>query len=188
MYRKLVIATLAAALTAPALAAESYTVDSRHTYPMYELDHWGWSLQRGRFNETSGKITLDRESKTGTVDITMKAASIDTGLAKWNEVMKSEEFFDAEKFPVITFKAAKIVFNGDKPGSVPGELTIKGITKPVTLEILRFGCGPNPVNKKEICGADSTATIKRSQFNITKYVPGIADDVKLMLNVEASKD
>jgi len=188
MRNKVLFALLACALAAPALGAESYTVDSRHTYPMYEIDHWGWSLQRGRFNKTSGKITLDREAKTGTVDVTISAASISTGLDKWDEQMRSEEFFDAGKHPDITFKASKIVFDGDKPASVPGELTIKGVTRPATLEIHRFGCRPNPVNKKEVCGADTSTTIKRSEFGIVKYVPGIADEVKLIVSVEAFKD
>jgi polyisoprenoid-binding protein YceI len=188
MCKKVLFALLGAALSAPAIAAESYTLDSRHTYPLYEVDHWGWSLQRGRFNKTTGKITLDREAKTGTVDVTINAASISTGLDKWDEQMRGEDFFDAEKYPSITFKAAKMVFNGDKPVSVPGELTMKGVTRPVTLEVARFGCRPNPVNKKEVCGADTTATIKRSEFGIVKYVPGIADEVKLILSVEAFKD
>jgi polyisoprenoid-binding protein YceI len=188
MRKKILITLLGGLLGAPAMAAESYTVDPRHTYPMYEVDHWGWSLQRGRFTKTSGKITLDREAKTGTVDVTISAASVSTGLDKWDEQMRSEEWFDAEKHPEITFKAAKIVFNGDKPASVPGELTIRGVTRPATLEVARFGCRPNPVNKKEVCGADTSTVIKRSEFGILKYLPGIADEVRLLVSVEAFKD
>src|SRR5512139_2758280 len=120
MFKKSVpVLLLGAALAAPAYSADSYTVDSRHTWPQYEIMHLGFSTQRGRFDETSGKITLDRAAKTGTVNIVIKSASIDTGLEKWNEHMKSEDFFNAAKFPEITFKADKIVFEGDAPASVP---------------------------------------------------------------------
>jgi polyisoprenoid-binding protein YceI len=185
---KILFAALALALAAPAIGAESYTVDPRHTYPMWEINHYGWSTQRGRFNEATGKIVLDRSAKTGSVEIAIKTASVDTGIAKWDEHMMSEDFFNAAKFPTINFKASKIVFNGDKPASVPGELTLVGVTKPVTLTISGFGCGTNPVNKKEICGADAYATIKRSEFGIMKYLPGISDEVKLVINVESVRD
>jgi polyisoprenoid-binding protein YceI len=185
---KILLAALAAAFATPAIGAESYTVDSRHTYPMWEISHYGWSTQRGRFNEVSGKIVLDRAAKTGNVEIAIKTASVDTGIAKWDEQMMSEDFFNAAKFPTISFKASKIVFSGDKPASIPGELTLVGVTKPVTLTVTGFGCGTNPVNKKEICGADAYAAIKRSDFGIVKYLPGISDEVRLVINVESVKD
>jgi polyisoprenoid-binding protein YceI len=181
-------AVLGLAVCAPAFSADTYAVDTRHTYPMYEVSHFGWSTQRGRFNEASGKIVLDRAAKTGSVAISIKTASVDTGIAKWDEHMVSEDFFNAAKFPTIDFKASKIVFDGDKPASVPGELTLLGVTKPVTLTVTAFGCGTHPVNKKEVCGADAHATIKRSEFGMTKYLPGISDEVKLVLNVEAFKE
>jgi polyisoprenoid-binding protein YceI len=188
MSKKSLFAVLAAALAAPVYAADSYSVDPRHTYPQYEIMHLGFSTQRGRFNEASGKILLDRAAKTGSVNIVIKTASIDTGIDKWDEHMKSEDFFNAAKFPEMTFKADKIVFEGDKPASVPGQFTLLGVTKPVTLTLSHFGCGPHPINKKEVCGADATATIKRSEFGMTKYLPGIGDEVKLSINVEAFKD
>jgi polyisoprenoid-binding protein YceI len=186
--KQILFTVLGLALAAPALSAESYIVDPRHTYPMWEVNHFGWSTQRGRFNEASGKIVLDRAAKTGSVDIAIKTASVDTGIAKWDEHMMSEDFFNAAKFPTINFKASKIVFNGDKPASVPGELTLLGVTKPVTLTITGFGCGLNPVNKKEVCGADAYATIKRSEFGMMKYLPGVSDEVRLVINVESFKD
>jgi polyisoprenoid-binding protein YceI len=188
MTKKIVFALLASALAAPAYAADSYTVDSRHTWPMYEIMHLGFATQRGRFNETTGKILLDRAAKNGSVNIVIKAASIDTGLDKWDEHMKSEDFFNAAKHPEISFKSDKIVFEGDKPASVPGQFTLLGVTKPVTLTLTHFGCGPHPLTKKEVCGADASTTIKRSEFGMTKYLPGIGDEVKLVINVEAMKD
>jgi len=186
--KKILFAALGLALSAAAFSADSYTVDPRHTYPMWEVNHFGWSTQRGRFNGATGKIVLDRAAKTGSVEIVIKTASVDTGIAKWDEQMMGEDFFNAAMFPTIEFKASKIVFDGDKPVSVPGELTLLGVTKPVTLTITGFGCGTNPVNKKQVCGADAYATIKRSEFGIMKYLPSISDEVKLVINVESFKD
>jgi polyisoprenoid-binding protein YceI len=188
MTKKPLFALLGAMLAAPAFAADSYTVDPRHTWPQYEIMHLGFSTQRGRFNETTGKIVLDRAAKNGSVDISISTASIDTGLDKWDEHMRSEDFFNAAKFPTISFKSDKVVFNGDKPASIPGQFTLLGVTKPVTLTVNHFNCGPHPINKKEVCGADASTTIKRSEFGMTKYLPGIGDEVKLVINVEAFKD
>jgi polyisoprenoid-binding protein YceI len=169
-------------------AADSYTVDPRHTHPSYEISHFGWSTQRGRFDEASGKISLDRAAKTGSVEVTIQVASVSTGVAKLDDHLKSEDFFNAAKFPTMTFKSKTVHFNGDKPSAVDGDFTLLGVTKPVTLAISAFQCAPNPFLKKDACGADATATIKRSEFGMTKYVPGLGDDVKLVINVEAIKD
>jgi polyisoprenoid-binding protein YceI len=187
--KKTMFAILAAAVAAPALAAtETYTLDSRHTFPSFEVSHLGYSTQRGRFNKTTGKITLDRQAKTGSVEIVMDANSIDTGLEKLEEVMRSDEFFNAEKYPTLTFKSKSVKFNGDKPATIEGELTMLGVTKPVTLTVNSFQCGVHPINKKELCGADASAVIKRSEYGMTKYVPGVSDDVKLLIQIEAFKD
>jgi len=186
---KAILATLAAAAAFPALAApESYTVDSRHTFPSFEVNHLGFSTQRGRFNKTTGKITLDREARTGTVEIEIEAASVDTGLDKLEEHLVGEDFFNVAKHPTLTFKSRSMTFSGDKPSSVAGDFTMLGVTKPVTLTISAFNCGVHPINKKNVCGADASATLKRSEFGMTKYVPGVSDEVKLQIQVEAFKD
>ena len=187
-FRLGIAAVASIMFSAPLLAADSYTVDPGHTHPSYEISHFGWSTQRGRFDKASGKITLDRAGKTGTVDISIDVASVSTGVAKLDDHLKSEDFFNAAKFPSMTFKSKTVHFSGEKPASVDGELTLLGVTKPVTLTIAAFQCAPNPFVKKEACGADATAMIKRSDFGMTKYVPGLGDDVKLLINVEALKD
>ncbi|HSD61312.1 MAG TPA: YceI family protein [Burkholderiales bacterium] len=185
---KILLAILAASVAAPALAAESYTLDSRHTYPSFEVNHLGFSTQRGRFNKTSGRIVLDRQAKTGSVDVVIEAASVDTGLDKLEEHLRGEEFFNAEKFPTLSFKSRAVTFSGDKPATVEGDFTLLGVTRPVTLTITAFNCGVHPLTRKDLCGADATATIKRSEFGMTKYVPGVGDEVKLSIQVEATKD
>ncbi|MCW5622093.1 MAG: polyisoprenoid-binding protein [Burkholderiales bacterium] len=182
------VTLLAVAVAAPALAAETYTIDPNHTLPVYEINHFGWSTQRGRFNKVSGKITLDRSAKTGSMQVTIDVASVDSGVAKLDEHLTSEDFFDVAKHPTMSFKADKIVFEGDKPKSVPGQFTLLGVTKPLTLTINSFHCAHNAFAKKDACGADAVATIKRSDFGMDTYLPGLGDEVKLLINVEAFKD
>ena len=159
-----------------------------HTHPSYEINHFGWSTQRGRFDNVTGTITLDRAAKTGSVEVTIDANSVSTGVGKLDEHLKSEDFFNVGKYPTITFKASKIAFDGDVPASVPGQITILGVTKPTTLTITHFACGLHPMLKKDVCGAEASTTIKRSEFGMTKYVPALGDDVKLLINVEAFKE
>lgn len=178
-----------AAVTAPALAAPAgYTVDPNHTFPVFEVDHLGFSTQRGRFNKTSGRITLDTAARQGSVDVTIDAASIDMGFAKWNDNMRGENYFNTDVHPTITFKADRLVFDGERPVSAEGSLTMLGVTRPVTLTINRFRCAPHPLNKRETCGADVVATLKRSEFGMTKYIPSVGDDVRLLIAVEAFRE
>ncbi len=183
------IVVLAAALSwVPGWAADSYAIDSRHTHPSYEINHFGWSTQRGRFDNVSGTITLDRAAKTGSVEVSIDASSVSTGVGKLDEHLKSEDFFNVAKYPTISFKAISIAFDGDVPASVPGQITILGVTRPATLTITHFSCGLHPMLKKDVCGAEASTSIKRSDFGMTKYVPALGDDVKLLINVEAFKE
>lgn len=189
MKKSLISALLfAAVLPLSAQAAESYTVDPMHTYPHFSISHLGFSTMQGRFDKTSGKITLDRAAKTGTVNIEIEAASISTGLAKRDDHLRSPDFFNAAEFPKITYKANSIKFKGDTPVSVEGNLTMLGVTKPVTLSIDAFKCGTNPMAKKDECGAAASAQIKRSDFGMKYGLPGVGDDVKLAFEIEAFKD
>ena len=185
---KIVAISLAGFVSVPALAAESFTVDSRHTFPVFEVNHLGFSTQRGRFNKTSGKITLDAAARNGSIDITIDAASIDMGLDEWDKYMRSEDFFHTEKFPTMTFKSNKVIFEGDKPVAAEGEFTMLGVTRPVKLIVLNYTCGVHPLNKKGLCGADVTTTVRRSEYGMKKYLPAISDDVKISIPVEAFRD
>lgn len=188
MKRTPLLLSLATALAAPAFAADSYTVDVRHTFPVFEVSHLGFSTQRGRFNKTEGKISLDLAARSGAVDLTIDAASIDMGIEKWDEHMKSDEFFNVAKFPTITFKSDKLVFNGDKVVAAEGTLTLLGVAKPVKLAVANFVCADHPIIKKPLCAADISTTIKRSEFGMTKLVPAVGDEVKLVVPIEAYKD
>jgi polyisoprenoid-binding protein YceI len=190
MKRLIFPAAFAALLTALPAAAEpeAFTLDPDHTFPFYEIGHVGYSFQRGRFDKTSGKIVIDRVAKTGSADITIEVASVDSGVPKLDQHLKSEEFFNAARFPQMTFKADRFEFDGDKLRSASGELTIAGVSRPVTLTASYFNCAPHPMNKKMTCGADFSTRIKRSDYGIEYGLPLLADDVLLRINVEAIKD
>ncbi len=170
-------------------APVTYNIDPAHTYPAFEADHLGGlSLWRGKINSTSGKIVLDQAAKSGSVEVTMDMKTIDFGHDKMNAHAQSADIFDVEKFPTATFKGALAKFNGDNPTEVQGELTLHGVTKPVTLKLNQFLCKPHPMSKKEMCGADAEAHINREDFGIGYgKAAGFKMDVKLLISVEAGK-
>jgi len=179
---------LAALFAVPAFAADSYTIDPTHTWPTFEVNHLGYSTQRGRFNKSSGKITLDIAAKKGSVDLTIDTDSLDMGFAKWDEHMKSQEFFYVALYPTIRFTSDKLVFDGDKVVGAEGNFTLLGTTRPLTLRVEHFNCAPHPMTRKMHCGADVSATISRTQFGMAKFVPMVGDEVKLFSPIEADKD
>jgi polyisoprenoid-binding protein YceI len=171
-----------AAIAAPV----TYQIDPAHTYPSFAADHFGGvSIWRGKATKTSGSIVLDQAAKSGSVDIIVDAASIDFGHAKLNEHAKSAELFDVAKYPMITYKGTLGGFKGGAPTEVDGQITMHGVTKPLKLTLNQFKCMQNPMLKKEVCGADASATLDRSQFGIdygAKY--GFKMEVKLQIQVE----
>ena len=140
-----------------------------------------------RFNKTTGTVTLDSAAKTGAVDISIDMTSVDTGFEVFNGHIQGADFLDTATFPKATFVSTKVTFAGDKPATVEGKLTIKGITKPVTLTVTSFQAMPHPMLKKDAIGANATATIKRSDFGAGKYAPYVGDEVTLDIALEAVK-
>ncbi|MGR8981168.1 MAG: YceI family protein [Gammaproteobacteria bacterium] len=171
-----------------AAAADFYTVDSRHTFPSFEISHLGFSIQRGRFNETSGKVMLDPKAGKGSVDIAINTASISTGLAELEKHLRGEDFLDAAKYPQIKFISDKLSFSGEKLVAVDGNLTLHGVTRPVRLAVDHFHCGLNMIRMVQTCGANATTAIKRSDFGVDKYVPAVGDEVRIQIQIEAVKD
>lgn len=176
-----------ALMTGSAIAAPvTYDVDPNHTFPSFEADHFGGlSVWRGKFDKSSGTIVIDKDKGSGTVDITIDAASIDFGHAKLNDHAKSAEIFDVAKYPTATYKGTLAKFKDGAPTEVEGQLTLHGVTKPVKLTINQFKCMVNPMSKKEVCGADASATFNRSDFGVNfgdKY--GFKQEVKLQIQVE----
>ena len=157
----------AAALAAAIAAPTTYNLDPTHTYPSFEADHFGGvSVWRGKFTKTTGTVVLDRAAKTGTVDVTIDATSIDTGDAALDKHVRSDEFLDADKYPTATYKGTSIRFDGDKPVEVIGQFTLHGVTKPLNLKIDSFKCFQNPMLKREVCGADAKAEFNRADYGV----------------------
>ena len=186
---RIALASMTVLVSAGAFAAPvTYILDPAHTYPSFEADHMGGlSLWRGKFTTSSGKVVYDKAAKTGSINVTVDVNSIDFGMPKLNEHAKSAELFDVAKFPTATFSGKFTKFNGASPAEAEGTLTMHGVSKPLTLTINSFLCKPNPMSKKEVCGADASATFNRSDFGVSfgdKY--GFKQEVKLQIQVEGS--
>jgi polyisoprenoid-binding protein YceI len=182
------LAVALATLSGTALAApETYTIENNHSFPRFSYSHFGYSKQLSRFDNTTGTIVIDREAKTGSVDVTINTTSVDTGSTLFNQHIQAEDFLDTAKYPTATFKSTKVNFKGDQPVSVEGNLTLKGVTKAVTLQIDSFLQMPHPISKKDALGANASTKVKRTDFNMGKYAPYVGDEVTIDIAVEATK-
>ena len=182
------IAALALALAGPAFAAAvSYTVDPNHTYPSFEADHMGISVWRGKMNKNSGTIVLDKATGAGSVDIAIDLASIDFGQEQLNAWARGKDFFDVKKHPKAIYKGRFDGTGADgMPTQVLGELSLHGVTKPVTLKLTQLKCIPHPLYKREMCGADASASFDRDAFGLDMgKAYGFKMDVTLRIQVEA---
>jgi polyisoprenoid-binding protein YceI len=182
---------------AAAAAPESFTVDPHHTFPYFEVIHLNTSIVRGRFDKTAGKMTLDTAAKTGTIELTVQTASLTTGdndkedrPRSRDEHLRSPDFFNVTEFPTMTFKGRAVKFNGDAPAEIQGELTLLGVTKPLTLTMLRWHCGPDPRSqgKRYFCGGNATGSFKRSDYGMKFIVGPVSDEVNLWMSMEAFRD
>ena len=169
-------------------APETYVIDTTHTLPRFSYSHFGYSTQLSRFDKTSGKIVLDRQAKTGSVDVTVDTTSVNTGSALFNEHIQGPDFLDTARYPTMSFQSSALKFDGDQLISAEGTLTLKGISKPVTLTVTSFKCMPHPMLKKDACGANAETVVKRTDFNMGKYAPNVGDDVTVTIPVEAVKE
>jgi polyisoprenoid-binding protein YceI len=176
-----------AAVALPAAAApETYAIDPAHTYPSLEFPHMGISVWRGKFTRTRGTVVLDRAARTGEVDITVEADSIDFGQRTMNQVALGSEWLNVELHPTLRY-GGPIRFEGDVPAAVQGRLTLLGVTKPVELRIQSFKCIPHPVFRREVCGADASGSLDRSEFGLTQSVGAGGEKITLRIQVEALK-
>ncbi len=167
-----------------AAAEQQFKIDPDHTYPSFEFPHMGISVWRGKFDKTSGTVTLDREARTGSVEVRVDAASVDFGHRLMNEVAASDQWLDVERFPVMRYRGP-MVFEGDTPVAVEGELTLLAVTRPVRLRINSFKCTTHPLFRREVCGADAEGDLDRADFGMTRY-PEMAR-IHLRIQVEAMR-
>ncbi len=189
--RVVAMAALACAVVATnAVAAqEVYVLDPSHTIPMFEVTHLGFSQQRGSFSNVSGRITIDRAARKGTMDVVVATASINPGTPRLLATLKGEDFFNVEKFPTMTYKSADLEFDGEQLVTVKGELTLLGVTHPVALKVTAFKCGAHPFNKRMMCGGEASTTIKRSEFGMKYGIPAAAsDEIRIVIPFEGMRE
>jgi polyisoprenoid-binding protein YceI len=172
-----------------ALAApETYTIEPAHTVPMFAVMHQGISIQRGLFGRAAGTIVLDRAAKTGTIDIAIDTTSLVTGDAQRDRVLRGEDFFDVERHPTAVFRAMQLAFDGERPAGADGELRLKGVTRPLHVDIGPVRCGEQYITHRPVCGTEVKATLSRSAFGMTAFARDIGDDVTLTIQVEALRN
>ena len=184
------LAALVVALGAtPALAAPAkYLIDQNHTSITFSWNHFGFSNQSASFHKISGDLSYDTADPTkGSVSVSIPLENISTGVPDLDDHLKSEDFFDAAKFPTITFKSTKIEKAGADALKVQGDLTIHGVTKPATLDVKVLKTGEHPMKKVPAVGFDITTTIKRSEFGVSKYVPNVSDEIPIHIGIEAQQ-
>lgn len=187
MFRRTVLTSVLALVSASAFAAPiTYKLDPTHTDVLFTWNHLGFSNPTGHFGQIEGTLVYDEADPTrSSVEATLPLAGLDTHVAKLDEHLKKDEFLDAAKFPTITFKSTKVETAGSGKLKVTGDLTLRGVTKPVVLDVKLNGAGPHPMKKVPAIGFDATATIKRSEFGIDAYVPNISDELKISITTEA---
>jgi polyisoprenoid-binding protein YceI len=185
MRARCVVAAFLVAFAAPAFSQESYRVDPLHTTTTFSVSHLGLSLQRGSFGRTTGTVMLDRTARKGSIEVAIDAALVTSGSLSREELLRGEDYFNVAQFPIITFKSTSLKFDGDRVVAADGELTMRGVTRPVTLSVADFKCAIHPATKKPACGAEVTASVKRSEFGMTKNQASTADDVTIAVAIEA---
>lgn len=185
MRASFVVATFVITFAVPGFAQETYRVDPLHTTTTFSVSHLGLSMQRGSFGKTTGTVVLDRAAKKGSIDVAIDAASVTSGSPSRETLLRGEDYFNAAQFPIITFKSDNLRFNGDTVVGADGELTIRGVTKPVTLSVADFKCAIHPATKRPACGAEVTASVKRSEFGMMKNQASTGDDVTIAIAIEA---
>lgn len=186
--RKLVLTAALSTLPLAAVqAADTYNIDPNHTYAHFAVTHLGLSTILGRIDSTGGTLTIDTENDTGSVQVNLDPASIDTGHAKRDDHLRSPDFLNVLEFPQMRFESTAVTLTDDG-GTVEGNLTLLGQSRPVTLEITRWNCTTHPMAKQPACGFDATGVIERSEFGVNYGIPNIADEMELLINVEAIQE
>jgi polyisoprenoid-binding protein YceI len=187
--------TFAVLPTAALAAPESYTLDPYHTFVHFAIDHNDFSTIWGRFDKSSGKLTIDHQAKTGALEVAVETSSVSTGDSargsrprSRDEHLRSVDFFNCAEFPRMIYKGANVKFNGEVPVQIQGELTLLGVTRPVALKLDRWKCAPHPVTKRWICGGNATGAVRRTDFGMKWGVPVAGDEVRIVVTFEAFRD
>lgn len=184
--RTLALTAMVSTLAFSAQAEETYKLDASHTAITWHVNHFGFSTPSGKFMSVDGEVTLDEANPAASsVKVTVDVAGINSGVPKLDEHLKTPDFFDVAKFPTATFVSKKVELTGKDTAKVEGDLTLRGVTKPVVLDVKLNKIGEN-MFKLKTAGFTASTTIKRSEFGMTTYVPNLGDDVKIDIESEAN--
>ncbi|NCT41105.1 MAG: polyisoprenoid-binding protein [Alphaproteobacteria bacterium] len=179
---------LGASTTQSAFAQDTYKIDPSHTNILLEVSHGGFSTMTIEALNPDGTIVFDQENpENSSVNLTLKSENIDGDGEKFNEHLHSADFFNVKEYPEITFKSTSVKVTGENKGTILGDLTLVGITKPVTLDVTFNKAGENPFSKKETIGFSASGLINRSDYKIDYALPFVGEEVTLNINVEATK-
>lgn len=188
LYGILASTVIALSASSALAAPETYTFDPMHTNITWHANHFGFSNPSGKFIQSEGTLVLDEEKpENSKVNVTIKPASVLTGVEKLDTHLKSKDFFDVEKFPAATFVSDKVEVTGKDTAKVYGTLTLLGVAKPAVLDVKLNKIGENPMDKAKTAGFSATTTVKRSEFGINYGLPGVSDDVKVDIEIEARR-
>ncbi len=186
ILRNCALAAAFALVSGSALAAGPYVIDPNHTQVEFTYSHFGFSHITGRFDKVEGDFLFDAKDPTkSSIQVNIPIASISTGVKDLDDDLRTNAFFDADQFPTATFQSSTVTSSGKDKLAVSGDLTIHGVTKPVTLDVTINRTGMHPMAGRAAAGFDATATIKRSDFGIAKYTPNVSDEVQLHITMEA---
>ncbi len=188
MNKCLAISIVLSSLAGSAFAADTYTIDPAYSPAHFDIARVGFSSQRGSFNKTHGKVTLDLANRTGSVDFTILTGSIDMGSGAWTSHLSDPGLFNVKKFPTMNFKSDKLIFEGEKVVAADGMFTMLGVSKPLRITVNGFQCGVSPVDQRKLCSGNISAHLKRSDFGLTKYIPVVSDEVTIDVPVDAYKN
>ena len=179
-----------AAVSIPTLALAkpvTYTIDPTHTATLFTWNHFGFSTPSGNFTDIQGEIIVDEEHpEKSSVNVVIPVSSINTSVKALDEHLQAADFFDAKKYPTITFKSTKVETKDKKKFKITGNLTIKGITKPVVLETVLNKQAEHPMLKVPAIGFNATTSFDRSAFNVGAYVPNVSDKITVNITTEAT--
>lgn len=183
------LVALAGIFSASLASAATYTIDPEHSRPRFTYNHFGFSTQFGTVTKMTGKINFDADAKTASVDVVIDMNSISSGMELLDKHMRNADFLDTEKYPVATFKSTSVVFDGDRPVSISGNLTMHGVTQPVTFSVTAFKRGPHgALQNRDAVGGNAMAVISRAAFGIGRFAPSVSDDLTITIGLEAIRD
>lgn len=187
LLAKALLGLALASASAAALAAPvTYRIDPGHTDVIASWSHFGFSNPIAHFGDVAGTITYDVENVgQSSVNVTIPLSGMESHVDAFNEHLRGSDFFDAEKYPVITFASTAVEAAGNDRLRVAGDLTVHGVTRPVVLDVAINKVGEQPMAKRPAAGFDATTTIRRSDFGLDKYAPNVSDEVRIRITTEA---